>query len=134
MYGTKTIHLGGEDRVLNLNLHSTFFLLKELDCELDELMPAINKVFAESPLRALGYIIYCGMKGQLESEAVFIHPFTMKDIMGWLGSADEKTLQDVWDLFKEVNDIPAASTEQIEQYAESVKKNVEQQLANQKES
>lgn len=122
MHGIKVITLGGEQRVVNLNLHAMTLLLKELKCDLGELPEKIAEIGAEYPLRAMGYVVYAGLIGNLESEAIFIHDITLKAVMGWMGEYKEGDYEGIWEWFKEVNQIPSASTEQIEKYTEVLKK------------
>lgn len=122
MHGVKVIKLGGEERVVNLNLHAMTFLLKELNCDLNELPEKVAEIGAINPLRAMGYVVYCGLIGHLESEAIFIHDITLKKVMGWMGEGKDEDFIGVWEWFKEVNQIPSASTEQIEHYANVLKK------------
>lgn len=122
MHGVTTIKLGGETRIINLNLHSTFFLMKELNCEIPELEGKLTKMCAETPLRALSYIIYTGILGHLETEAIFVHDITLKKVILWVGETTDDDLLPIWTLFKEVMNIPTASEKQIQEYTDFIKK------------
>lgn len=121
-HGVRTITLGGEQRVVDLNLHAMTTLLKELKCDLNELPAKMAEIGAEYPIRAMGYVVYAGLIGHKEAEAEFIHDITLKNVMKWMGEYTEGDYEGIWDWFKEVNQIPSASTEQIEKYAEVIKK------------
>lgn len=126
-HGIRVITLGGKQRVVDLNLYAITELLKELKCDIDKLPEKIAEIGSEKPLRAMAYVVYAGLIGHLEIEAEFIHDVTLKSVMKWMGEYKEGDYEGIWEWFKEVNQIPSASTEQIEKYAEAIKKNNPQQ-------
>jgi len=121
-HGIKTIKLGGVERVVNLNLHAMTELLRVIECDINELPDKMAEIGAERPIRAMAYVVYAGLIGHLESEAVFIHDVTFKNVMKWMGEDKSGDFGAIWEWFKEVNEIPSASTEQIEKYQEVIKK------------
>ena len=79
-HGVRVIKLGGEERVVDLNLHAMTTLLKELKCDLNELPAKMAEIGAEYPIRAMGYVVYAGLIGHKEAEAEFIHDITLKPL------------------------------------------------------
>lgn len=125
MTGITTVKLGGEDRVIDLNLHCMFFLMKELSCGLNELEIKVLEQVAENPLRGIGYIVYCGIKGHKEAEAEFNHNITLKEVMQWIGKSEATDdFERLIELFKQVNEMPAEAA-QVAEYNEEVKKKQE---------
>jgi hypothetical protein len=124
MHGITTIELGGEKRIIAINMHCLIFLSKELKCNPDEIDEKIREVCIINPLRGLTYIIYCGLLGHLESEAIFLHDITLKQVSTWIGDAPGNEFKSVWDTFSDVMAIPKATQEQIDEYAKRAEEKI----------
>lgn len=116
MHGITIVELGGEKRTLAFNMHFFQFLCKQLKCNPDEVIAKLAEVGTEYPLRSLTIVIYCGLIGFLETEAIYIHDITLKQVSKWVGEANVNEFQSVWDTFSEIMEIPKASQEQIDAY------------------
>lgn len=120
MHGVTVIELGGEKRTVSFNMHCFMFLSKELKCNPDEIDVKIGEQCSINPLRGLTTIIYCGILGYLESEAIYVHDITIKQVSKWVGDADSDEFKSVWDCFSDAMNIPKASQEQIDAYAKKM--------------
>jgi len=116
MHGISVVELGGEKRTLAFNMHCMMFLSQTLKCNPDEIDKKINQACAVTPTRGLTIIVYCGLMGHLEAEAIYDHDITLKQVSTWIGNADFNSFKSVWDAFSDVMGIPKASQEQIDEY------------------
>lgn len=116
MHGITIVELGGEKRTLAFNMHFFQFLCKQLKCEPHEVVLKIADIGEDIPLRAVTIVIYCALIGHLETEAIYIHDITLKQVSKWVGDANVNEFQSVWDTFSEIMEIPKASQEQIDAY------------------
>lgn len=116
MHGIVVIELGGEKRTIAFNMHSLMFLSAVLKCNPDEITEKINASCAINPLRGLTQIIYCGLIGYLETEAIYDHDITIAKVSKWVGESDANEFKSVWDAFSDIMGIPKATQDQIDEY------------------
>lgn len=115
-HGITVIQLGGEKRTICFNNHSIMFIGRACKCDPANVDKEIMKVAEENPLRALTFLIYGGLMGWLESEAIYDHNITLKQVSTWVGDADVEEFNGVWDVFMDTLKLPKATEEQIKEY------------------
>jgi hypothetical protein len=116
MHGIVVVELGGEKRTLALNMHFLMFLSKTLKCNPDEIREKVLEACEVNQLRGLTFIIYCGILGYLETEAIYEHDITLKQVSKWVGEANLNEFTSVWEAFSEIMEVPKATQEQIDEY------------------
>lgn len=111
------IEIGGKQRTVCFNNHAVMFIGKACKCDPIDIEAEIMKIATENGLRALAIVIYGGLCGWYEREAIFDHDgVTLKDVTGWIGDANVDEFASVWNVFAEALALPRATEKQIKEY------------------
>ncbi len=92
------------------------FMGEACKCDPSLVDKEIAKIGAKAPLRALTFVIYGGLMGYLEQEAIYDHDITLKTVSKWVGDANVDEFSSVWMKFTEATGIPMATQKQIKEY------------------
>jgi hypothetical protein len=115
-HGVTVINIGGQERTVCFNNHSLMFIGKACNCDPALIDKEIMNVAAINELRALTFIIYGGLMGCLESEAIYIHDVTLQSVSKWVGDANVDEFTSVWAVFTDTLKLPKATAKQIKEY------------------
>lgn len=133
-HGVTVIKLGGEKRTICFNNHCIMFIGQACKCDPAQVDSEIMKIAEKNPLRALTFLIYGGLMGYLESEAIYDHDITLKQVSTWVGDADVEEFNGVWDVFMDTLKLPKATQEQIREYEASLAEDPTKKKPKQKKS
>ncbi len=120
-HGITVVSIGGKKRTICFNNHALIFIGQACKCDPALVDKEIARVGELNPLRALTFIIYGGLMGFLESEAIYDHDITLKQVSQWVGDANVDEFASVWATFVEATGIPKATQKQIKEYEASLK-------------
>lgn len=120
-HATIVIELGGQKRTVCFNNHAVMFIGKACKCDPINIEAEIMKIAEDNALRALSIVIYGGLAGWFEREAIFDHAgVTLKSVLGWVGDANVDEFTSVWEVFAEALKLPRATEDQIREYEKKV--------------
>jgi len=120
-HGITNVKIGGQERTICFNNHSLIYLGKQLSCDPANVMSKVSEIGDENPLRLLTFVIYAGLMGFMEREAIYVHDITMKNVAKWVSEADSEEFTSVWDTFSDAIGMPKATPEQVEAYEKKKK-------------